>query len=106
LIGHVHLDRLRIRWWYGERRVDALPIDLLFAEELVAVRQALGKNQCTDRLRAAGRLDLDALLVEVVTVGDAPVELKVVSDSASRVSSEGLVDVEIFFFALEPACGC
>ena len=76
-----------------------MPIDFLLAEVFVGVRLTLGQHDGADGLRGARRRELDALLVEVVALGDAPVELDVVDRLRFGREHERDVGIEVFVVA-------
>jgi hypothetical protein len=99
LVRHLHVDALRIRRRHRERGVEALAVNLLLPEIFVAVRFAFRQHDVADRLRRIRGLELDALLVEVITVGDAPVESDVAGGTRVAREHERHFGIEIFVFA-------
>ncbi|MNX82536.1 hypothetical protein D3C86_1142700 [compost metagenome] len=76
----------------------ALAVDLLFTEKLVAVGFAFWqRGMLPDRQS----VELQAFLVQVIAVGDLPIELGFTGFQAFRGKREGFINREKFRFGVE-----
>ncbi|MNH95814.1 hypothetical protein D3C73_484660 [compost metagenome] len=86
--------------WYLQ--FQTLAVDLLFTEKLVAVGFTFRQRRVLPDRQS---IELQAFLVQVVAVGDLPIELCFTGFQAFRGKGEGFINREKFRFGVE-RIGC